>query len=186
MRKISVWLDEISKGWVVLLSLGIFVLFMIFVLPDQAEKAKAYTRGGDSPDTSFFYTPVRLFQMANDYGEEGRQAYIRTRFTFDLIFPLVYGIFLVSTISWLGSRTFMAGSDWRLFNLVPVLGVLFDLLENISVSLVMAGYPQERFVLAGLASGFTLLKWVFVYGSFGVLFTVGSIWLYKQIKKIMG
>lgn len=166
-----------------LLSLGIFVLFMIFVLPDQAEKAEAYTQGGDSPDTSLFYTPVGLFQMAGEYGETGRQAYIRARFTFDLVFPAVYGVFLITAVSWLGSRAFEDGADWRLLNLVPVIGVVFDLLENIFVSLVMASYPRERFVLAGFASGFTLLKWLFVYGSFVVLFTAGSIWLYKQIKK---
>lgn len=182
MRRLSVWLVEISKGWLALLSLLIFVLFMIFVLPDQADKAEVYSQGGDSPDTSFFYRPAELFQMAENFGEFGRQAYIRARFTFDLIFPAVYGLFLVTSISWFAKRTFPKGNGWRLMNLVPAAGVLLDLLENTTASIVMATYPNQSILVGWLASVFTLLKWVFVYGSFIVLLLVAFIWLYKQIK----
>ena len=116
MRQFSAWLTGISKGWLVLLSLLVFILFMIFVLPDQAAKAEDYSQGGDSPDMSFFYSPEKLFQMAARYGESGRQAYIRARFTFDLIFPAVYGLFLVTATSWFASRAFPIGSSWRLLN----------------------------------------------------------------------
>ncbi|MEJ2758491.1 MAG: hypothetical protein P8046_08440 [Anaerolineales bacterium] len=186
MNRLSTWLTGVSKGWVVILSVLIFVLFMIFVLPDQAAKAELYTQGGDSPDMSFFYTPGDLFQMAEGYGEEGRQAYIRARFTFDLIFPMVYGLFLITTISWFASRIFPIGSRWRRLNLVPAVGVLCDLLENSAASIVMASYPKNSLLVGWLASGFTLLKWAFVYGSFFVLLIIGIIWLYKQVKKSNG
>ncbi len=182
MALLSAWLVRVSKGWLVLQSLLVFVLFMIFVLPDQAAKAEAYTQGGDSPDTSFFYTPEKLLQMAESYGEEGRQAYIQARFTFDLVFPAVYGLFLITAISWLADRTFSAGSMWRRLNLVPAAGVMFDLLENISASVVMARYPNSSLLFGWLSSGFTLLKWVFVYGSFIVLLIFVLYWLYKRIK----
>lgn len=183
MHKLSTWLDQISTGWLTVLMVVVFVLFMIFVLPDQAAKAEEFARGADSPDMSFFYLPEDLFQMAADYGETGRQAYIRARFTFDLVFPVVYGLFLLTSISWLGKGVFSQGSRWRMLNLVPVLGVLFDLLENGFTSIVMAAHPNRPMAAAVFASGSTLVKWVLVYTSFIVLFTFGVLWLYKQIKK---
>jgi hypothetical protein len=34
----------------------------------------------------------------------------------------------------------------------------------------MAAYPQEIAAAASAASGFTLIKWIFIYGSFLVYF----------------
>lgn len=183
MGRFSNWLVAQSKGWLVVLCVVIFVLFMIFVLPNQAAKADEYAQGMGSPDTSFYYSPEKLFEMAEAYGEKGRQAYVRARFSFDLIFPLVYGAFLVTLISWLAGRAFDLGSRWRYLNLIPVVGVIFDLLENTATSLVMAGFPERRLVAAQLAPVFTLVKWGFVYGSFFVLAIVLAIWVYKILKR---
>ena len=60
-------------------------------------------------------------------------------------------------------------SRWRLLNLFPVFGALFDYLENISTSIVMANYPQQTFLFDTLAPIFTLVKWFFVNGSFVIL-----------------
>ena len=183
MIKLSHWLIKQSKGWVVLIAIIVFVLFMIFVLPAQAEKADEYARGNGSPDTAFFYPPEFLFELAEVYGEAGRNAYVRARFTFDLIFPLVYGVFLVTSISWLVDHSLNFNSPWRRVNLVPVAGVVFDLLENSTASLVMAGYPERREFFALLASVFTSFKWLFVYGSFFVLANVLMLWVYKKLKR---
>jgi hypothetical protein len=180
---ISKWLFRISSGWLTLAATVIFVLFMIFVLPAQAAKADETAQGTGSPDTSFFYKPEELFEFAEVYGEAGRQAYIRARFTFDLIYPLVYGSFLALTLSWFLERGLQPGSRWRVFNLVPVLGVVFDYLENIATSLVMGLYPTRVTAAAFLASGFTLVKWVFVNGSFVVLLMGLILWLVNRVKK---
>jgi hypothetical protein len=56
-----------------------------------------------------------------------------------------------------------------LANLVPILGVVFDYLENISTSLVMARYPDPTAVADSMAAVFTMVKWVLVAGSFALL-----------------
>jgi len=182
MTKFSDWMIRQSRGWFVLVAILVFMLFMIFVLPDQAAKAEEYAKGSGSPDTSFFYTPERLFELAEAYGEEGRQAYVRARFTFDLVFPLAYVFFLATTISWLLNKCLDAGSSWRKLNLAPILGGIFDLLENSSTSLVMAGYPERRFLVAQLAPIMTLVKWVFVYGSFVILMVFLGVWIFRSVK----
>ncbi|PKO19133.1 MAG: hypothetical protein CVU39_00855 [Chloroflexi bacterium HGW-Chloroflexi-10] len=183
IQKTSNILVRFSTGWVTLAGLVIFVLFLILVLPAQSQKASRETGGAVSPDMSFVYTPADLYRMAESYGVEGRVAYIRARFTFDLIWPLVYTLFLGTALSWLVSRVFSLGSRWRWLNLTPLLGMLLDYLENISTSLVMFRYPQQTMVVDFLAPLWTMLKWLFVNGSFGLLFILGCLWIIRWIGK---
>jgi hypothetical protein len=172
-KRISNWLRRISTGWVALVALLIFLLFSALVLPQQATKAEQETGSADSPDMSFFYSADDLYRMAESYGEQGRQAYIRARFTFDLVWPLVYTFFLVTAISWVFGRAFAPDSPWQRANLAPLLGALFDYLENLSTSLVMLRYPDQTAVVDLLAPVFTALKWGFLGASFVLL--VGGI-----------
>ena len=168
-RNISDRIHRFSTGWATIASLGIFLLFTAVVLPSQVTRSEAVTGDAASPDMSFYYTADELYQLAGSYGEEGREAYIRARFTFDLLWPLVYGFFLSTAISWTFRNAFSRESKLQLANIVPILGVLFDYLENISTSIVMARYPSPTAVLDGLASVFTMVKWIFVIASFTLL-----------------
>jgi len=165
LRSLSAWLILHSPGWLVLLTLGGFIVFTAAVLPRQAAGAAEASAGAGSPDTSFFYSPADLAAMAEAYGAQGRQAYVRARYTFDVAWPLVYGLFLVTSISWLSRRGFPPGSSWRLGNLAPILAVIFDGLENLSTSVVMLRYPEPTQLLAALAPWFTAIKWILVAGS---------------------
>ena len=182
MTKLSSWMLTVFNGWLVIFAIAVFILFMIFVLPDQAQKADEYAQGSGSPDTSFFYSPEDLFELAEVYGEDGRLAYVRARFTFDLVFPLAYVFFLAATISWLLKNSLAAESPWRILNLAPIIGGVFDLLENSATSLVMAGYPERRLWAAQLAPILTLIKWVFVYGSFVILVVFFGVWIFRKLK----
>lgn len=173
-KRVSDWIYRVSSGRVALSMLVIFLLFTALVLPGQSATAEMDTGDAGSPDMSFYYTADDLYEMAEAYGEEGRRAYVKARFTFDLVWPLVYMLFLCTGISWLNRRAFAADSLWRRANLAPVLGALFDYLENVSTSLVMIRYPRETVVVDVLASVFTMVKWVFVGGSF-VLLLVGVV-----------
>ena len=100
-KRISDRLHQVSNGWVALSALAIFLLFSALILPGQAANAESDTGSAESPDTSFYYSAGDLYRMAEVYGEQGRQAYVRARFTFDVIWPLVYTIFLSTAISWI-------------------------------------------------------------------------------------
>lgn len=171
MIRFSNWLLEKTTSTVALAALLLFVAFTALVLPGQASEAAATSSNAGAPDTSLFYTAGQLYDWAEGYGATGRQAYIRARLTFDVIWPLVYTFFLVTALSWLTRRGFAARSVWQRANLVPLLGMLFDFLENGATVLVMARYPAETPVIATLAGVLTLLKWVFVGGSFVLLIT---------------
>jgi len=176
MTKLSNWLHKISSGRVALIALIIFVAFTATVLPAQAQKAAQTANGADSPDGSFFYTANDLYESAETFGEVGRKAYIRARWSFDVLWPLVYTLFLATSISWVFSKAFSKQSKLLLANLVPVLGMAFDFLENSAATVVMSRYPEAAPIAANLAPIFTPIKWLFVYSSFVVLL-VGFIFL---------
>ena len=181
MKNLSQWLHRVSRGWVALIAILGFLIFTATVLPSQAAQAEAESGGAPSPDTSLIYRPSELYAMAEAYGPEGRAAYIRARFTFDLVWPVVYGIFLATTISWLARQAFAEGSRWRLLNLVPVIGVGLDYLENITAALVVGRYPARTPVVDLLAPLFTFTKWIFVGGSFAVLTGVLIIAIWRWV-----
>lgn len=182
LKRVSDWLRRVTTGWVAMAGLVTFLLFSALVLPRQAAQADTATGEIGSPDTSLFYSPQTLYDLADAYGPRGRQAYIRARFTFDLVWPVVYALFLTTAISWLYGRTFPAGSRWQRANLIPLLGMLLDYLENISTSVVMARYPDATPLVVSLAPIFTLAKWVFVSGSFLLLLSG----LFAAARQIIG
>lgn len=182
---ISDRLCRVARGWVVLAAVGVFVVFLAVVLPRQAAQADRDTGDAGSPDSSFIYTPANLYGFAEQYGASGRAAYIRARFTFDVVWPLVYAAFLSTSISWVYRRAFNTYRVWRRMNLAPVLGMLFDYGENMSTSLVMARYPARTPVVDVLAPTFTAVKWIFVNGSFVLLLfgIVVGLWRWKVSKQ---
>jgi hypothetical protein len=182
-REISDWLHQISNTWIALSGLVVFLLFSALVLPGQSALAEKYAGSVGSPDMSFLYSPDDLYDMAEAYGDEGRTAYVRSRFTFDVMWPLVYTLFLSTAISWIYGRAFAPNSRWQLANLAPTFGALLDYLENVSASIVMLRYPDQTAVMDTLAPIFTLVKWIFVSGSFALLLVGAVVGIWRWIRR---
>jgi hypothetical protein len=160
---------------VVLIGLLIFIVFIALLATGQFDGGGEFPEDAGVPDLSLYYSADTLYEWAEAYGEGGRRDYI---YSFDLVWPLAYGFFLVTGITWLFGKAFPTGSVWRLANLVPLAGVLLDYLENISVSLVMYRFPQETPVVVSLAGLFTAIKWPLVGGSILMLLIglIAAIW----------
>ena len=167
--RVSKWLHKVSIGWITVAALVVFILFTLMVLPNQSAKNQPGIEDVGSPDLSFFYTPKELYKMADAYGEQGRREYIKARFTFDILWPIVYTVFLSTALSWLSARVYKNNHLLQYSNVLPLLGALFDYLENISTSIVMARYPDPTAVIDLLATLFTPLKWLFISASFVLL-----------------
>ena len=169
------------RGWMAMGAVLLFGLFAAMVLPAQAEAAAFYTVRHPAPDTSVWYLPDDLYAAAEAWGREGRAAYIHARVTFDVIWPLVYGTFLLTTLAWVWARGTASGSRWRAVALLPVIAVALDYAENICTATVMARHPARTPVLAELAPFFTAGKWLSVSVSFmllalGVIIALTSRW----------
>lgn len=181
LTRLSNWLIRVSKGWVALAALALFVLFIAFVLPVQTKQMDA-----DTPDLSLVYAPADLYRMADSYGADGRQEYIRIRFSFDVIWPLVYTFFLLTATGWAFGKAFAPVSRWRLAVLVPLAGIALDFLENLSTSLVMFRYPNHTQVVDALAPVFTFSKWLTLGAGFVLLLVGMIIWVWRRIRHAAG
>ena len=169
MDKLSRKLIRFSSVRVSVFFLLVFLAFTALVLPGQAQQAEQRSAGSGSPDLSLIYTGGDLYRMAEAYGETGRAEYIHERFTFDLVFPLIYTAFLLTAASWVVRMAGLAETRWHWLNLVPLLAFGFDLLENSLSSLVFARYPQTTPIAAQLAPLMTFLKWSTLGASFLIL-----------------
>lgn len=167
LNTLSILLNKKINWLVFFVSVLIFTVFIIFVLPGVSLTTREITGSNLSPDTSIFYSVETLYKIAEDYGAAGRDYYINSRFTFDVVWPLVYGFFLVSSLS-MTFREPIVKRSFYVFNLLPIFAVVFDFLENITVSYLMFRYPQTSYI-GYLAPYFTLIKWLLIFSAFGLL-----------------
>ena len=162
------------RGWMAMGAGVLFAVFTALVLPAQAEAGAFYTVRYAAPDTSVWYFPDDLYAAAEAWGRDGRAAYVHARVTFDVIWPMVYGTLLMTTLAWVWARGTASGSRWRGVALIPVVAVALDYAENICTATVMARYPARTPVLAELAPLFTAGKWLTLSAGF-LLLGIGVI-----------
>lgn len=178
--------ELLSLRSVFVLAFLLFLLFALLVLPAMSARTASYTPAGSGFDTDFFYSPGEVPGKVAAYTDEGRRAYLFDRWTFDLVFPLVYGFFMLSAWAFglrvlfgvpspLGRLHGMDGSRvpaqstaelqkrWPVFLLwIPAGGIVLDFLENSLVSLLMLAWPSVSGTLALGSSLASAGKWLFV------------------------
>ena len=181
LKTVHAWMKRIDGRWASLSSL-VFLGFVLWALP--AASSAANTLGlTQSIDTSLGMSADRLWAIAELYGPSLRQAYIIQRWTFDVIWPWVYGSFF--WISGVYLVKYLRLSDvWKTLLVIIPLGVGFDFLENSLVSLVFALYPTRWAGLTELAVAMIPIKWFFVGASMVLVMGLG-LWaiVHKVIKK---
>jgi len=155
-----------SKTFLITISV-IFVLFIGIVLPFFASLTEEKTNSNFSPDTGFFYTIDQFYENMEIYNESGRNFYILMRWTFDIIWPLVYFSFFISCLSYL-SLKYERKRRLFIFSL-PILGLGFDIIENILATINVAIYPNRAVYLVKFLQIASILKWIFIALTFFVI-----------------
>ncbi|MCK8061145.1 MULTISPECIES: hypothetical protein [unclassified Fusibacter] len=171
------FLENKINWWVVIFSSLVFAVFIALVLPWVSAYTKEAVGGLGGPDTSFFYSGSELFDFAESYGQEGRRTYVILRWTFDLVWPLVYMLFLLSFTVQL-----VKGLKVRwLYHLywLPIAATAFDYLENLLATLVMLLFPVWWLWLGTLTSIASTLKW----GTLSLAFLVLTVLILMRVLK---
>ena len=153
--------------WFGIASTLLFIFFIVSILPSQSNLAESFGLT-ESIDTSWFYNSSQLYRIAESYGTIGRQFYIQQRWTFDLIWPLVYFSFIFSTSALLYQSIGLSHHNRWILSFTWF-AILFDYLENIMVSIVMFRYPSTTIIIADFAGTATSLKWIFLGLGFFIL-----------------
>lgn len=146
-----------SKKLVPIISTILFILFMILVLPYINRLMQDNLGQLSSPDTMLFYSAETFYSLLLAYGEAGRSLYILLRWTFDLIYPLIYGLFFLSVLTQLMLHNHKINKTilW-----IPLLAVVFDLLENTIATILMVNFPVRYNALVYILQIASALKWL--------------------------
>nr|WP_320014866.1 hypothetical protein [uncultured Desulfobacter sp.] len=160
--KISQYLCRISTAPVLFVSFLILLIFVFFIVPDMAQIMDVISSGLGSPDRLFYYDAEKLLTFAKAYGNDGRHAYVRTRISHDIAWPLVYAGFFCLVISYANTISIPRNSRFQRLNLIPLVPLFFDALENLIISIVMLSFPKTWPLLNRLAGITTAAKWCMV------------------------
>jgi hypothetical protein len=121
-------------------------------------------------DLRFSYNEEIVKQSFVLIGEDGRQLYFFSALIIDTIYPLLYVSLFI-------------GAYYKLFEenaflfIFPLTAGLFDILENIQVSLLLSNFPTLSSQNIFYSSTSTSIKWIAIGISFAVL-------MYGIIKKL--
>ena len=179
MRKGRVGMLEKLSGKKVLIITVIFVLFTSIVLPMVAHYSTVWIGVAESPDTGFGMSLVDYYSIRDNYGSEGRKIYTILRFTFDIVWPIVYGVFLFTSIFYLNKITNVFKKIK--IHYIALLAVLFDFFENILAVIFMNTHPKEIDFLVYLLRTVSYIKWLFVGGSFVFIIVLFVIHIYREV-----
>ncbi|MFZ9139389.1 MAG: hypothetical protein ACO207_02975 [Bacilli bacterium] len=157
----------------------VFVFFMVAILP--AVSMATYEQGlTESIDTNFSFNPSLIYPIIASYGDSGRAYYLWQRWTFDLVWPMVYGLPLFSTLN-----IFFSGKT-KIRNSVvflPLVATLLDYVENIVFTILVSLYPIELPFLVIIGVSISALKWFALAISMLIVTLLPFIWFFQWIRK---
>ena len=183
MKKIVTSLQKLASGRVVLilfiLTMAVFSLMLLYTIPKVESFAPGMTLFDMSPSG---YSYQQAISLLESLGEVGRNVYLSQQLPADFVYPGLFAISYSLLLTWLFAKSFEPNSKIFFLVLVPVLGGLFDYLENIGIVLMINAFPDISQELVGVASTFTLLKSAFTTG-FYILLLVGIFsFIIRRIK----
>lgn len=170
LKNISEKFHAWTSGWRVIILFLAEALMMGYIMPLAGGIMALAANASVMPlDLMFFYTPEQAFEMMEKYGEAGRSIYLRIELTADIIYPIVYTLFLGLFISWLFQRAFKPESPMQKWNVMPMGAWLFDMLENSGIVSMILMHPSRAELMAWLTMLFGTVKWAFALASFGLV-----------------
>lgn len=150
----------ITSGRTILAALaGLLVTgFLVNGRPFGITELKLITGGTGVLDMEVLYTPEQAYALLSALGEAGRTFELTHIIPIDLIVPFFYAIFLSTSITWLLQRWLPKNSRWHRLNIVPVIGAIFDYMENLGITAMLLAWPAQLFDIARFTMAAGLLK----------------------------
>ncbi len=129
-------------------------------------------------DMRFNYSVNEIYQLFSSLTEHGRNLGTVV-YLYDNLFAIIYSLFFTFLIIFLLKKASMENSFIFKFRYIPLLAGCFDILENISIIIMLHYYPRELTFIAGCANIFTISKWIFLIAAY-ILPIFGCILVIKN------
>lgn len=170
-----------ATGRNVLIFLAIDFIFMLGIMPYLGEQMNQFTPGFQPLDITIpSYTPAHAHQTIAKLSDEGRAYYRSIELGVDLVYPLIYGIAFALLITYLLAKVSLPKSKIRWLALLPLIGMLFDYAENLSIVSLIDHFPQQSDGMAQLAAYCSLGKWSFIFATFALVLIGLLAWAWKK------
>ena len=159
------------------LTMAVYLLMLSVTIP----RVQSY-----APDTALFdlsptgYTHSQALTLLESLGRAGRDAYLFPQLALDFVYPGLFAICFSLMLIWLYSKRIRLDSKWLYLAMLPVLGGLFDYVENILIIQMITTFPDVTKGLVSTASSATLLKSAFSTASFLLLIPGFALLLMKS------
>jgi hypothetical protein len=151
------------------------VLVVMLLLAQQGFIGRREALGGaELLDGRRWYTPVDAQALFNELGDQ-RYYYAVTELSLDLIFPITYGL----AFSILILRTWGPRFDWMLY--FPLATVVFDLLENLSITWLIFSFDGGTSAFTWFAAVSTLVKTILFIVSLVLVLNGGVIRMFRRL-----
>ena len=150
-----------------IMTMTVYLLMLLYTIPLVESFA---------PNTALFdlspsgYSYQHAMSLLEELGDEGRQIYLSRQLPLDFIYPGLFAVSYPLLLIWLFSKSVKETSRVFYLAFIPVLGGLFDYLENIYIIRMINSFPDLSTGLVQVASTFTLLKSIFTTIFFLLLF----------------
>lgn len=149
--------QHISVKFVIVMGI-IFVIFYVLMNKTFMSYFRLQTNGNDYLENLMWYSPQKLYNLLADYGQHGRNFYIKSSLFLDFVFPLQYSMFFMSLAYVIYKNLSFKTIVLKVIFYLGIALCLFDWLENCALIIIISHYPQEISLLAYLATIMTLLK----------------------------
>lgn len=106
------------------------------------------------PDNAFLLTYTKLHDYIAKLGALGVERYVITKYSFDVLWPLIYVVFLNVMINYL--RQYVKMKSY--LNLLAAVAFVFDMLENLYFGSYLANHGSEFIGYIGIVCYY--VKWV--------------------------
>lgn len=128
-----------------------------------AKQVAIISEGTGILDLNFYNSKEFMMQTLQELGKKGRDFYLTKFFIVDFFYPITYAAFYGFTILYVLEKLENHSKTIKLLVLIPVCGMCFDWLENVSISSLLATFPNDSILLYLMATISTILKFSFVY-----------------------
>lgn len=171
-----------ATGRNVLILLATDLFFMLGVMPYMGKKMEELAPGIPPLDITIpSYSAEYAQEIITKMSEPARAFYKSIELGADLVYPLIYGFAFALLIAFLWKKL---GWDQGLLKwviLFPLLGMIFDYGENLSIVSLINQYPNPAAGTAQTAAYFSLAKWSFAFAGLAAIIIGLLGWGWKAL-----
>jgi len=176
--EVSDAIRRIATGRNVLLSFALWLVLLILIWgkPFGIAQLQDLTGGATILDMTFTTSPQQVYAVLDALGPAGRSFDMTRIVPLDLVFPFAYTLFLSVAITFFLARSLPRESPWFRLNLVPLIAGAADYGENAGVITLLLSYPARLDIVAIWTSAMYVIKFIFSFLSFSILFIAIAVW----------